>query len=167
MRMKSTKEDLDSILHFIDCSQGLKSLGIESGQLKIIQSADDKVFAFKLEDISEILHRQDLESKLFLQINFRNSNKILLTENLVGFKPQSTLGLDMTKLPKVVTTPDLLSVYEAIEEAIGTDQIDHEIEILKKVYLSIIDGGERVGFELKKERLWLNRLMGSKLRASA
>ena len=165
--MKSIKEDLDSILHFIDCSHGLKSLGVESGHLKIIQSADDKVFSFSLEDVSEVLHRQDSESKLFLQINFRNSNKILLTENLVGFKPHHTLGLDMTKLPKVVTTPDLLSVYEAIEEAIGSEQIDHEIEILKKVYLSIIEGGEKVGFELKKERLWLTRLMGSKLRASA
>lgn len=165
--MKSNKSDLDSILNFIERSQGLRSVGTDDGELKIVQTVDEKVFSFKLSQVSEVLHRQDSESRLFLQVNFQNSNKILLTENLVGFKPNQTFGLDMTKLPKVVTTPDLISVYEAIEDAMGSEHIDHEIEILKKVYLSIIDGGEKVGFDLKTERFWLNRLMGSKLRASA
>ena len=66
-------------------------------------------------------------------MNFQNSYKVLLTDNLIGFKPQETLGLDMTRIPKVVTTPDLFSVYEAIEESLGSDTQDHEVEILKKV----------------------------------
>lgn len=165
--MKTTKSDLDSILNFVERSQGLRALAIESDEIKIIQAVDSKVFCFRTQDITEILHRQDSDSRVFLQLNFQNSNKVLLTETLVGFKPNQTLGLDMAKLPKVVTTPDLQSVYEAIEEAMGSDQIDHEIEILKKVYLAIIDGGEKVGFELKEERRWINRLLGSRLRASA
>ncbi len=162
-----TKSDLDSILNFIEGSQGLRAVGEDSEELKIIQTVDGKIFSFKVKEISEILHRQDVDSKTFLQINFQNSNKVLITESLVGFKPNQTLGLDMAKLPKVVTTPDLVSVYEAIEDAMGSDQIDHEIEILKKVYLAIVEGGEKAGFDLKEERRWLNRLLGSRLRASA
>ena len=38
----------------------------------------------------------------------------------------------MAKIPKVVTTPDLLSVFEAIEESVSSDTPEHEIESLKK-----------------------------------
>ena len=47
------------------------------------------------------------------------------------------------------------------------EQPIHEVEILKKVYLAIIAGGEKVGFDLSPERSWLNRLLASKFRASA
>jgi hypothetical protein len=68
----------------------------------------------------------------------------------------------------VVTTPDLVSVFEAIEESLGADNgADQETEILKKVYLAIVTGGEKVGFDLEVERQWLNRLLASKFRASA
>lgn len=167
VRAKTTKSDIDTLLNFVERSQGLRVIQSQVEEVKIVQAVDDKTFTFLAKDIIEILHRHDSDSRLFLQVNFQNSNKVLLTETLVGFKPQQTLGLDMSKLPKVVTTPDLFSVYEAIEEALGSDQIDHETEILKKVYLSIIDGGEKVGFDLKKERRWINRLLGSRLRASA
>jgi len=167
MRLKATKTELDSILNFVERATGLSALVSDDGDLQIVQDIDSKIFAFSMEEVTEVLHRQDAESKAFLQINFKNSNKVLLTETLVGFKPSQTLGLDMTKLPKVVTTPDLVSVFDAIEDAMGSDQIDHEIEILKKVYLAIVSGGEKVGFDLKDERRWLNRLLGSRLRASA
>ena len=35
----------------------------------------------------------------------------------MGFKPVEIVGLDMSRIPKVVTTPDLVSVFEAIEDA--------------------------------------------------
>ncbi len=167
IRAKTTKSDIDILLNFVERSQGLRILSIDTNEIKIVQSVDHKIFTFSSLEIIEILHRNDSDSRAFLQVNFQNSNKVLLTETLVGFKPQQTLGLDMSKLPKVVTTPDLMSVYEAIEEALGSDQIDHETEILKKVYISIISGGEKVGFELVEERQWINRLLGSRLRASA
>jgi hypothetical protein len=59
----------------------------------------------------------------------------------------------------VVTTSDVVSVFEALEEALQDEVFNfEEIETLKKVFESVIAGGERVGFDLATERSWLNRL---------
>lgn len=167
-KSKSTHAELDHILNFVDSSKGLRAQMGETGKIQIRQDLDGKVFSFSSVDLAEVLHRADAEGKAFIQVNFKNGTKVLLTETLVGFKPMETIGLDMSRIPKVVTTPDLVSVYEAIEESLGSDSgLDHEVEILKKVYLAIVSGGEKVGFDLTLERLWLNRLLASKLKASA
>lgn len=167
-KSKSTHTELDNILNFVDASKGLRAKLSESGRVQVLQDLDGKVFSFSTQDVAEVLHRADSEGKAFIQVNFKNGTKVLLTETLVGFKPMETLGLDMTRIPKVVTTPDLGSVFEAIEESLGADNgLDHEVEILKKVYQAIVMGGEKVGFELEFERKWLNRLLASKLKASA
>ncbi len=167
-KSKSTHAELDHILNFVDASKGLRAKISETGKVQIRQDLDGKVFSFNTQDVTEVLHRADSEGKPFIQVNFKSGTKVLLTETLVGFKPLETLGLDMGRIPKVVTTPDLVSVYEAIEESLGADNgLDHEVEILKKVYLAIISGGEKVGFDLSSERKWLNRLLASKLKACA
>lgn len=159
--------DVDSILNFVDASKGLTGRLAETGKVLVSQDVDGKSFSFYGYEVAEVLHRADADGKPFLQLNFKNGNKVLLTDTLVGFKPVETFGLDMNRLPKVVTTPDLLSVYEAIEEALGADEVEHEVEILKKVYQAILLGAERIGFELSFERKWLNRLVATKIRASA
>ncbi|WP_413575618.1 hypothetical protein ACLVWU_14820 [Bdellovibrio sp. HCB290] len=167
-KSKSTHAELDHILNFVDSSKGLRAKMNDTGRVQLRQDLDGKLFTFSSQDINEVLHRADSEGKAFLQVNFKNGAKILLTETLIGFKPIETLGLDMSRIPKVVTTPDLVSVYEAIEESLGADNgNDTETEILKKVYLAIISGGEKVGFDLAAERKWLNRLLASKFKASA
>ncbi|WP_413558389.1 hypothetical protein [Bdellovibrio sp. HCB209] len=167
-KSKSTHAELDHILNFVDSSKGLRAKMNETGRVQLRQDLDGKLFTFSSQDVNEVLHRADTEGKAFLQVNFKNGSKILLTETLIGFKPIETLGLDMARIPKVVTTPDLVSVYEAIEESLGADNgNDTEVEILKKVYLAIITGGEKVGFDLTTERKWLNRLLASKFKASA
>lgn len=167
-KTKSTHAELDHILNFVDASKGLRAKISESGRVQISQDLDGKVFSFLTQDLSEILHRADSEGKPFIQVNFKNGAKVLLTESLVGFKPLETLGLDMGRIPKVVTTPDLVSVFDAIQESMGADNGgDQETEILKKVYMAIVSGGEKVGFDLSFERKWLNRLLASKFNASA
>ncbi len=167
-KVKSTVTELDHILNFVDASKGLRAKVNESGKVHIQQDLDNKVFSFAKGDIQEVLHRTDSEGKSFIQLNFKNGSKVLLTDTLIGFKPIETLGLDMSRIPKVVTTPDLVSVFEAIEESLGADSgLESEIEILKKVYQAILTGGERAGLELTLERVWFNRLIASKLRASA
>lgn len=167
-KAKSTASDLDHILNFVDSSKGLRAKINESGKVQVQQDLDAKIFCFTSSEVAEILHRTDSEGKPFLQLNFRNGNKVLLTETLVGFKPVETVGLDMSRIPKVVTTPDLVSVFEAIEESLGADTgQDNEVEILKKVYQAILSGGEKVGFELTFERKWFSRLVASKFKASA
>jgi len=159
---------LEEILAFVDQSTGLSSNITESGVVAIEQNVDGKIFKFSCEHLSEVLQRFDSDGKQFIQVNFQSGNKVLFTETLVGFKPRETTGLDMNKIPRVVTTPDLISVFEAIEDSLSSDSTpEHEIEILKKVFLAILHGGENAGFDLTFERKWLARLVPSKFRASA
>lgn len=159
---------LEEILHYVDKSSGLTSEVSDSGLVAVRQSVDGKIFKFAKDSVSELLHREDVDGKSFIQVNFSSGTKVLFTDTLVGFKPRETLGLDMTKIPKVVTTPDLISVFEAIEESMSSDQTpETEVEILKKVFQAILQGGEAAGFDLAFERRWLSRVVSSRFRASA
>jgi hypothetical protein len=159
---------LDEVLNFVDRSSGL-SLKLNPEKIvSILQDVDSRVFSFDSHLLEEVLQRTDSDGKPFLQVNFCSGLKVLFTDTLVGFKPGEVLGLDMNKIPKVVTTPDLLSVFEAIEEGLGSDSTpDHEIEVLKRVFQAILTGGELAGFELGFEKKWLSRLVSIKFRASA
>ena len=159
--------DLDTILNYIDHSHGLQAHVSGIGKIQVRQDVDGKLFNFSMSDVTEVLLRADSDAKSFIQVNFRSSNKVLFTDTLIGFKPAEALGLDMSRIPKVVTTPDLMSVFEAIEEALSSETVDNEVEILKKVYYSILTGAERVGFDLGFEKAWISRLMASTFRASA
>ncbi len=159
---------LEEILDFVEKTRGLKSLVGEAGEVTIHQEIDGKVFHFETNTLSEVLQRSDVDGKPFIQINFVNGHKVLFTDTLVGFKPRDTFGLDMTKIPRVVTTPDLVSVLAAIEDGLSADEIsEYEVEVLKRVYSAIIQGGESAGFDLQFERRWLSRLLPSKIKASA
>lgn len=159
---------LDEILQFVDGSSGLRSLSANTGTVAVVQKVDSKTFKFDSTHLSEVLRRTDADGKSFLQINFSNGSKVLFTDTLVGFKPRETVGLDMSKIPRVVTTPDLVSVYEAIEESLSAENPpEHEVEILKKVFVSILHGAESVGFDLNEEKGWIGRLTAAPNRASA
>lgn len=154
------------IREFVDKSSGLASR-LEDVILEIFQRADGKTMAFDVSDLDEVISRVDADGKNFLQVNFLDGKKILLTDNLIGFKPLPSIGLDMSKLPKVVTTPDLISVVDAIEDSMltGTGAAE-ETDILKKVFDSVLRGAEAVGFDLTPERIWLHNLSRTS-RASA
>ncbi len=165
---KLTKE----ILGFIESSSGLKfeikMQGPSKGQVSVSQNIDGKVFRFNPIDLEDVLQRIDSDGNPFIQINFVSGHKVLLTDTLVGFKPRETLGLDMSKIPKVVTTPDLVSVFDAIEDSLSADLAkENEVEILKKVYHSILLGGVLAGFDLTFEKKWFSRLSSLKFRATA
>lgn len=158
---------MDAILNYVDSSRGLTFTMEENDHMRIAQKVDGKEIEFDFIEINEVLRRSDSEGKPFLQLNFKSGMKVLVTDQLIGFKPFEVLGLDMSRLPKVVTTPDLQSVREAFEEALGTETSDQEVEVLRKVYQSILTGAERAGFELPFERAFSARLLSSRLKASA
>lgn len=159
---------LDEVLGFVSHSSGLSSAVNFEGRIQIKQQVDGKTFQFRGDDLSEVVNRFDSDGKSFIQVNFCSGLKVLLTDALVGFKPEQVFGLDMSKLPRVVTTPDLVSVLEAIEESLSSDSShDHEIEILKRVYQAILAGGETAGFDLEFEKRWIARLAPTRYRASA
>ena len=150
---------LESISKFISSTHGLKLEMVEDDLILIHQKADLKKISFRAGQLKEVLSRSDRDGKSFIQVNFSSGMKILLTDTLVGFKPCPQRGLDLSKLPKVVTTPDLVSVFEAIEEALNNHPVStEEVDLLKKVYNSILEGAEAVGFTLAPEKDWLGRL---------
>lgn len=154
------------IQEFVEKSTGLRSSQTDATSMHISQSADGKGIQLAAKEIDEVIHRVDSDGQTFLQVNFHSGKKILLTQNLIGFKPAPSRGLDLSKLPKVVTTPDLLSVVEAIEDSMAAQPSQpEEVDVLKKVFDSVLRGAEAVGFDTTPERVWLQSL--SRKRASA
>jgi len=158
---------MDLILNYIDQTKGLHARLYDNGSIEIVQDLDQRKFRFSMSHVVDVLDRLDSEGKGFLQVNFTSGLKILVTDTLIGFKPAEVLGLDMGKLPKVVTTPDLSSVKEAIEDSLDSDGSSYELEVLKKVFQSILDGAEKVGFSLNDQRIWISRISASKFTAAA
>lgn len=155
------------IADFISRAPGLKSWST-GDKIQITQTTDGKTLSFVDNDVDEVIPRLDSDGHPFLQVNFCTGKKILLTSNFIGFKPALCPGLDMERLPKVVTTPDLISVVEAIEDSMtaGTSNTE-EVDVLRRVFDSVLRGAESVGFDLTSERLWLQRISKSNLKASA
>lgn len=161
-------EPMAQIEEFVQKSSGLQSSKIDHLLLRIFQRTDGKSLTFNSQDIEEVIHRVDSDGQVFLQVNFLSGKKILVTQNLIGFKPAAASGLDMGRLPKVVTTPDLLSVVDAIEETLElSGSLPEELDVLKRVFDCVLRGGEDVGFDLTPERLWLNSLSIIASKASA
>lgn len=157
--LKRTKVDADfnnvvaEIRRFVGNSEGLRLVDSALSDYIIIeQELDSKRITLNCFDLDEILYREDEGGKTFLQVNLGSGKKILLTTTLIGFRPLGLFGLDMERLPKVVTTPDIQSVFEAIQEALQANDEQEELDVLRKVYDSVVCGGESVGFDLKEER---------------
>lgn len=151
-------EQVLQINDFVAKSSGLRSR-VSANELQILQCTDGKTIVFPVDELEEVISRVDSDGHIFLQVNFQSGKKILLTQNLIGFKPAPSRGLDLSKLPKVVTTPDLLSVVEAIEETLSTAPAQpEELEVLRKVFDSVLKGAEAVGFDTTSERVWMQSL---------
>jgi hypothetical protein len=132
---------------------------VSEGRLQIHQSVDGKSIEINAEMIENVLNRSDCEGVDFIQVNFSGGRKVLLTDSLIGFKPLAPQGLDSSRLPRVVTTPDVVNVFEAIQDALHNSAHEpHEIAILKKVFDAVLLGGEAIGFDLSVERSWMARI---------
>lgn len=161
-------ELLTRIRQFVTRSSGLREAEAPLGIVLICQALDGKSLSIAASDLEDVLFRTDADGQDFIQVNYRTGLKILITDTLIGFKPTQLVGLDMGKLPKVVTTPDIISVFEAIQEALhGGDTFDDEVAMLRKVFDSVVTGGEAVGFDLARERAWLGRIPASLVKVTA
>ena len=165
---KAATDHIECIVSFIGKSSGLEVVSNSLDKVQIFQKTDGKVLTLIPRDIEEIISRIDSSNQPFLQVNFLNGRKLLLTENLVGFKPAEMMNLDMGKLPKVVTTPDLISVVEAIEESLNLPETHpEEIKILQRVYDSVLKGAEDIGFDIANEKTWIKTITNTRLKPSA
>ncbi len=149
----------ENIKNFINTVNGLE-FQENSFEITITQKEDFKSIYLLKAAISEVLERTDRDGKHFLQVNLKTGDKLLVTDTLIGFKPFPVAKLDMNKIPKVVTTPDCISVFEAIEECLREEPMDfEELDTLKRVFTGIIKGAELIGFDMNEEKTWLKRLV--------
>ncbi len=154
----------------------------ELDQVRIKQKVDGHMLVIRASRLNDILMRNDSDGRSFVQVNFHDGLKILITERLIGFKPavrktavpaaglgapKSSSKMVNSRLPRVVTTPDLLSVLEAMEDA--ADSADRDLTVLRELFDSIVRGAERAGFDVEKEKTWLLPYMNAcpGLRANA
>ena len=163
------KELLTSIADFARRSKELEVQILEQSVLKIRQTIDGHIVFVDATRLQDILMRTDADGRDFVQVNFQDGLKILVTERLIGFKPvirRAGQG-GAAKLPRVVTTPDLMSVLEAMEEA--SENADRDLSVLRELFDAIICGAERVGFDVTREKTWLLPYLGATpgFRASA
>ncbi|NJL26074.1 MAG: hypothetical protein HC902_13520, partial [Calothrix sp. SM1_5_4] len=93
-------EQVLQIKDFVAKSSGLQSRMGDGDRLQILQRTDGKAIAFEVGELEEVIQRVDSDGHVFLQVNFRSGKKILLTQNLIGFKPAPSRGLDLGKLPR-------------------------------------------------------------------
>jgi hypothetical protein len=155
--MISKTKQREIIISFVSQAHGLE-MKHDVSKIEILQTIDRKKIAFDFDQIDDVLVRDDAQEKPFLQLNFTTGDKILITDELIGFKPVPFQGFDIHKLPKVVTTSDLVSVFEAAEEAMSSGKSE-EVDVLRQVFNSILMGGEQIGFDLKNEKSWFGSLI--------
>ena len=164
------KSVLDELLYFVRKKSNLE-LKIENKKeestiLKITQKIDNHGIKINSKDIKEILTRVDSHSKDFIQINFKDKQPILITEQFIGFNP---LGKRIDGLPEIVTTVDLKEVYKVTFELIHLPSSKSEetkvswveVEKLRDMFFAIAEGGVAVGFQLHREKEEFQYLMMS------
>ena len=78
---------MTQIEEFISKSSGLQASRANDLLIKVFQRADGKQLAFSMLDLEDVIHRVDSDGQMFLQVNFLSGKKILITQNLIGFKP--------------------------------------------------------------------------------
>ena len=151
---------LSEIFEYVNSTEGLRFSESDLSDYFIIEQVVDK-HCIKINkfDVKDVMVRRDENNNEFLQVSFVSGKKVLLTEKLVGFRPVSLFGLDMNRLPRVVTTPDVMSIFDAIQEIL-CDELHslEELEVLRKVYDSVVCGGESVGFDMSVERKLFSRI---------
>jgi len=153
--------------NYVNSCSGLTIAWSTTETFRIEQSADGKVLDIPLDCIEKVISREDSQGNPFVQLNLLDDKKLLLTDTLVGFKPMPRPGLDMQRIPKVVTTPDLIGVIEAIEDSISSNVAYEDMESLRCLFYSVIEGAEHIGFDLQAEKLWLHQIVRIGGRATA
>lgn len=161
---------MNEIVNFLELQSSFE-FKINEDTFELVQLEDLKKLVINYEKIEKVIKRKDVDGADFLQINYCNSElKVLITKSLIGFKPVELNGLTIEKMPRVVTTIDLKSVKMGIEDIFSSEETQDslaEIQILKKIYKSILRGAEQVGFNMCAEKHWLSGILNSNLAFTA
>ena len=152
---------INEVVNFLE-TRSQFSYSFTEETLELTQKEDSKKMLINFNNVEKVLDRQDVDGSRFIQVNLSQGSKILITKSLVGFKPTELVGFDLTRIPRVVTTIDLKSVSKAIEDLFDSEESSEtktEIEILKKVYQSILMGAQDIGFKMQAEKKWFSSIL--------
>lgn len=165
----ASSQYINEVINFLDSQTQFTYKYIDQN-LELTQKEDSKKILINFSLVEKVLDRQDVDGSRFIQVNFNQGLKILITKSLVGFKPNDLVGFDLTRIPRVVTTIDLKSVSKAIEDLFDSEESAEtkaEIEILKRVYQSILYGAENIGFKMSSEKKWFMSIVLNRAAAAA
>ena len=153
------KDYISVIVDYIKSTKGLSLQKVDDVCLEIVQKQDLKVLTLKTETIKEVIFRYNKDYNNFLQVNFKNEGKILITDKLIGFPPKKIIDLEGIKLPKVISTLDMLSFFEMTEEYIQSDNCSViQVVALKKVCDLILESALDVGFNVVADKTWFHQI---------
>ncbi len=161
MSSQPETQHINDVINYLE-NQALFNFIFTEDTLELTQKEDSKKMVIDFKRVEKVLDRQDVDGSRFLQVNFNGGSKILITKALVGFKPTDLIGFDLSRIPRVVTTIDLQSVSKAIEDLFDSEETAEsqaEVEVLKKVYQSILYGAENIGFKMQAEKTWLSSIL--------
>jgi hypothetical protein len=156
-----TSQHINEVVNFLETQTQFSYKFVEDN-LELTQKEDSKKMVIDFKSVEKVLDRQDVDGSRFIQVNFEKGFKILITKSLIGFKPNELVGFDLSRIPRVVTTIDLKSVSKAIEDLFDSEETSEtraEIEVLKKVYQSILFGAENIGFKMSAEKKWFSSIL--------
>lgn len=142
-----TTEKKSTLLNFIKKASGLKIKQQDKYFIIIEQLEDKSCLKVFFHNISYISFAKDDTGGQYIQIDFLNKTKCILTDSLIGFSPVKSLLLNKNALPEVVSSIDLLNIIEAFEANLRNSGEAEEFLFLNQVYHAVLNGGKQIGIE--------------------
>lgn len=142
-----TTEKKSILLNFINKAKGLRIKKQDKNIIVIEQLEDKSCLKIFFHNIHYISFAKDSVNGQYMQIDFTNKTKCILTDNLIGFAPVKSLLLNKNALPEVVSSIDLLNIIEAFEAHLRNSGVAEEFLFLNQVYHAVVNGGKQIGIE--------------------
>lgn len=142
-----TAENKSTLLSFINKAAGLRLKQQSHNYITIEQLEDKSFLKIFFHHISYISFSKETSNKNYIQLNFTNNTKCILTNNLIGFAPIKSLLLEKSSLPEVVSSMDLLNIIEAFEANLRNSGEPEDFLFLSQVYHAVLNGGKKIGIE--------------------
>ncbi|MBE8221821.1 MAG: hypothetical protein HAW60_03740 [Bdellovibrionales bacterium] len=144
---KNPAENKNILLNFVSKADGLNIKQQTSDYVIIEQNEDRSFLKVFFNNISCITFSKKEQGECYIQLNFINNTKCILTNGLIGFAPIKSILLDKNSLPEIVSSIDLLNIIEAFEDSLRNSGESEDFLFLSQVYHSVLNGGKNIGIE--------------------
>ncbi len=148
------------IIQALNQAKNLKVEEYSLQSLLICQLEDDKRYELFFNDILEVFPANlEATENFSFQVNLRESRKILITSQWIGFPPHMYSNHLEGLISQVVTTKDLKNLIVDLQKAFHKAHNEHEIYLLEGLFFAVLEGGEQVGFDFTRERQYFKKII--------